>query len=146
MFGRRNLVRAIQALSFESFMERLAEQPTEDRDEHWRPQSDFLLFRTYDDYFSLERFDDAKAVLRDRGLPILDTRARLGHHSTELEQRRGDFAAVSGREFAAWWQPGAAPEYRSLFNRRTRQLVQRIYSADLALYQDLFGRDSLLFQ
>ncbi|MAC77391.1 MAG: hypothetical protein CML66_04950 [Rhodobacteraceae bacterium] len=144
-FGRAALARRIQAMSFEDFLSRIAGQSRSEMDEHWRPQVDFLLFRRYDDYFALERFDRARARLGEKGLKVMDTRTRLGHDTSRLVHCEGDFAHVPAIEIKRRKDRGEVPEYRSLFSDRAIDMVREVYAEDIAFYRDRFGGDDLLF-
>lgn len=143
-FGRKSLERRVQAMSFEDFLDRIAGQEREEMDQHWRPQVDFLLFRDYDDYFALERFDEVRTRLQDRGLPVLDTRRRLGHDTSALARVEGDFARVPAIEIKRLKDQGEVPDYRSLYSDRAIKLVRDIYAEDIAFYRARFGDGGLL--
>lgn len=144
-FGRRSLARKVQSLSFEDFLERLAGQDRADMDSHWRPQSDFLLFREYDDYFAMERFDQAQQALEQRGLRVIDTRTKLNHDTSALTRVTGDFARVPGHEIFEEKAQGRIPDARSLYSDRALSLARQIYARDIEIYRDRFGPEGLLF-
>lgn len=144
-FGRQSLVRKIRSLSFEDFLIRISGQTPEQMDDHWRPQRDFLLYRSYDDYFALEAFDIARQRLAARGLRVLDTRRRLRHDTSHLERATGDYARTPGHVILREKAAGRVPDMRSLYSDTAICLVRAIYSADISLYREAFGGAGLLF-
>ncbi len=144
-FGRQRLARKIQSLSFEAFLTRIAGQAPEEMDDHWRPQKDFLLYRRYDDYFSLETFGSARQTLEARGFRVLDTRGKLRHGTSHLDRAQGDYARVPGHVIHREKATGRVPEVQSLYSATAIGLVRSIYAADIALYRELFGANGLLF-
>ena len=143
--GRAALSRRVQALSFEDFVMRVTAQDPRDMDSHWRPQVDFLLFDRYDDYFAVQRFDIARQVLADRGIPVVDTRDRLGHDTSRLRKVGGAMARVPAQEIRRMKANGCVPEAASLYNDRCIAAVRRAYAEDIALYRARFGAEMLLF-
>lgn len=144
-FGRQALARKVQSLSFADFVRRIAAQEPRDMDSHWRPQSDFLLLRHYDDYFALEEFGRVQAALAAQGIDIIDTRGRLGHDTSGLDKISGRFTAVPGHQIRALKDQGQVPAPDSLYDDETIALVRRLYADDITLYQERFGPGNLLF-
>ena len=73
-----------EAVTFETFVQAISATPVSLMNHHWRPQTEFLMFDQYSNYFSAERFDEGKRVLQEMfDVPMIDTRAHLGHHISE---------------------------------------------------------------
>lgn len=134
------------SLTFEGFVQRIGEMNNSDMDQHWRPQNDFLVYETYDDYFSLENFSDAVRKLNAIGLKIHDTRNRLKHDLSEFTKTDGDYSDTPILEIRKMKESGKVPGYSSLFNEKTRRLVGEIYRDDLDLFKQKIGNSALLFK
>ncbi len=114
---------------------------------HWRPQSDFLVYRDYDSYFSVEKFSTANAEISERtGLAIVDARPLSAHGTDRFEEvNEGVFTRTPAREIAALQADGKCPSYAALYTPAVRRQVGLSYSADLALYAARLGVENLLF-
>ena len=133
------------SINFFEFLQIIQSQAREDRDQHWRNQSDFLHYEIYDDYFSLESFSYAIKTLSDKGLDIKDTRKYIKHDISSLKRIDGDFSKIKEVELKKIKDDGFAPNYESMFTKAEIELVQDIYSDDLKLYKSHFGDEQLLF-
>ena len=133
------------SINFHEFLVIIKSQPREDRDPHWRNQSDFLHYEVYDDYFSLESFSEAISTLMHKGLKVHDTRKYLKHDISSLKRIDGDFSKIKDVELKKIKDNGSAPNYKSLFTKEEIDLVEDIYSDDLKLYKNHFGDENLLF-
>lgn len=131
-----------EGLSFRRFVERAAKHPLGDH--HWTPQSHFLLYRDYDDVFSVERAGEGFEKL-SRTIPIHDTRQTTGHTAVALERVEGAYADTRARSLIAMRAEGRLPDYASLYDADLRGIVARAYAEDLRLYQQHFGAEALLF-
>lgn len=133
------------SINFHEFLLIIKSQPREDRDQHWRNQSDFLHYEVYDEYFSLETFSEAISTLNHKGLKVHDTRKYIKHDISSLKRIDGDFSKIKEVELKKIKDNGAAPNYRSMFTKAEIELVEDIYSDDLRLYKNHFGDENLLF-
>ena len=120
-------------------------QSREERNIHWRNQSDFLHYEKYDDYFSLELFSDAILSLQKKELKVFDTRSVINHDLSNLERINGDFAKTKDLELRQIKIDGFAPNYKSMFGNSEIELVREIYNDDIELYKCHFGDKNLLF-
>lgn len=133
-------------LSFKDFLSRIEKMDPMALNQHWRPQSDFLLYEKYDDYFSVERFAQFEAQIAERiGFKVYDTRERVGHDTTRFEKIDGDFSSVSAGELFNIRSNGQLPSYQSLFDDEALEITSRIYGEDIALFKDKFGVQDTLF-
>lgn len=137
----------ITSLSFAAFVDRLAQGDAVLRDHHWAPQTRFLVFRNYDDIFCMERFAEARETLQRRiGLEVIDARSMIRHDTSRYEKIDGeDCSQWPASRIAALKSRGRIPAYQSLYDARTRAVVERLYADDLQFFGERFGRDVLLF-
>ncbi len=131
-------------LTFRTFVERIPQVLR--RNEHWRPQADFVIYENYDDWFCVEDFGRAVETLRDRiGFEVRDTRHLLDHgtYRHKLIDRDSGSADMPVRDIAAMKRSGVPPAIESLFDDTIRAAVRSAYADDFALYQKRIGRPCL---
>ncbi|WP_138470546.1 sulfotransferase family 2 domain-containing protein [Poseidonocella sp. HB161398] len=133
-------------VTFRMFVDRLARSKLS-ADIHWRPQVDFLVYEEYDRWIPLEGFSSHLPALSQRlGQEILDTRALLRHDTSRFEPAPdGRYADTPIREIEAMQARGIAPRGRQLYDETLAGLVAHLYHADLSLYVEKFGTESVLF-
>ncbi len=122
-------------LTFRSFVDLVANNPTADH--HWRPQSDFLVYETYDAVFHMKDLSGMAAVLEERlGMTLHDVRDRLEHQVGHLEATGapGAYADTPVHRLAAMRREGAAPSLEALHDGALVKTVERLYRQDLRLY------------
>ncbi|MBB94218.1 MAG: hypothetical protein CML68_06420 [Rhodobacteraceae bacterium] len=119
--------------------------------EHWCPQTDFLVYENYDAWYAVERMAEARADLADRiGLDLVDARP-LTRHGTDrftlldAAPGGGSFADMSLAELAGLQARGQAPAHAALYDDTLARAVARTYAEDLALYASRIGPDTLTF-
>ena len=145
--ARRNYLtvaeRSHEEASFEAFVRDLDEKNLLSRNQHWRPQVDFLVYKEYDDYFCVEEFATAERVLRERiGLDVRDARQLIGHDSTAYEKvgTAGEFAATPASEIADLKSAGKIPEMGALFSETAIATAARLFAEDCQLFRERCGR------
>ncbi len=134
-------------LTFRQFVNEIADTPRTDMDVHWRPQSDFLLFHEYDDYFNLENFAYAVEKIEARtGIKVIDTRSHLGHHASATEDAEfGPRAAdIPALDLLVAKKAGHVPRPSDLFDSTIATRLRELYAQDVALYQSKFGKSPLI--
>jgi hypothetical protein len=127
-------------VTFADFVEYLARTPSASLNEHWRPQSDFLI----GSYTRIIRFDhiaEDAAFLADRGLPLMN---RRGHSTSALRQ---DLGAGWGCRKARVLRrmrnrKGILPSPDSMYDDRLRAVVAERYAEDVDLFQSVRGTNS----
>lgn len=142
--GRRSL--HPHTITFESFVDKITDDPANQLDIHWRPQVAFLVLETYDDLFSLERLSEASPTLETKaGLQIEDSRSAIGHHISGLEQieMTNAFEATT-IELLQLKLDGKCPRVQDLYNDAIVQAVEPLYREDLANYATHFGPSPLM--
>jgi Sulfotransferase family len=137
--------RSAEGITFKSFCLSLADPKVRGADKHWQPQSDFLVYDEYDDYFSVETFShDAPVIEKKTGMRIVDARPLTRHGLDALEvlpvtESSGDVPLMRHRLLR---QMGAVHHPASLYDGEVREAVSRAYAADIALFDSLFpGRN-----
>lgn len=136
------LDRELDAVTFESFVEGLQSTQVLNADQHWRPQTDFLVYETYDDYFALERFADAVRTIEARtGMAVRDARglAAQGIANYELLSGKTEFASVPAAEIVRLMNHGQCPPPRSLYTPRLVEIVRARYAEDFRVYAERIG-------
>lgn len=135
----------IHALNFVDFARICLAPRSGHVDFHWYPQKYFLVYEDYDDWFSVEAFDQATAVLAERGFAVHDTRDTIEHSTTRFEKVDGAFARVPAGELHRLKQAGQVPRYEALFDDEARALVAHNFAADIRLYAEKIGPKGLMF-
>ena len=112
-------------------------------DEHWRPQVDYLVYKTYDDVFCLEDFGVAVSTLKAKiDFDVHDARRLSRHGADQYEAIAGDDCAadLSAFDLLALKRTGKAPQLRKFYDAGLVDKVAALYADDLALYRDWTGR------
>lgn len=134
-------------LTFEQFVKSLAVPPMKVANIHWKPQSLFLLYKEYDDYFALEHFDKAITTLKDKiDLDVVDARNLTGHGTDKFEMlNNSDYSKTSAFDIAVLKRAGKCPSHKALYNDELIQLVKKLYAEDISLYTKRCNQSDLLF-
>ncbi|PLX82830.1 MAG: hypothetical protein C0617_13235 [Desulfuromonas sp.] len=137
----------VEEVTFDAFVRAMRNPEVKRGNVHWRPQGDFLVYKEYDDYFSVEEFPRAVRTLRAKiDLHIHDARGLTNHGLDKHELVDGDdFSALSAETIRAMKHSGRSPRPRCLYNDELHSIVNEAYAEDIALYIDLFGPKSLMF-
>jgi hypothetical protein len=131
------------ALTFTDFLAVLQRRGTSRLDQHFRPQSNFLLKQGYNEYFALENLIGAEAQLKEKlDLRLVD---RGGNGVSRRKKSDVDASSLTIAELLELRAAGYAPTYESLFTDAARRAVDTFYATDLALYKKHFGSNRLLF-
>jgi hypothetical protein len=136
----------LDRLSFRSFCLSLGEGDMLTANIHWAPQTRFLVFDKYDDYFCVERFDVASKTLgRKIGLKIVDARPATRHGIDGLKRLppAEKFSDVAIRKLRELRAGGETPDPVSLYDAALTEFVGRTYAEDVTLYRNLFPGLSL---
>ncbi|WP_165735335.1 sulfotransferase family 2 domain-containing protein [Pseudoalteromonas sp. C8] len=134
-------------LTFEQFVESLAVPPMKGANIHWKPQNQFLLYKEYDDYFSLEHFDKAIVTLKEKiDFNVVDARSLTGHGTDKYEMLNDDnYSQTTAFDIAVLKRGGKCPSHKALYTEELVQLVKKLYADDLALYSKHCDENDLLF-
>lgn len=132
----------LDEISFVDFLRFLSSDDMVVADEHWRPQTDFLIFDDYDEYFCIENFEHAVTTLNTKfGIRVVDSRPFLGHGRDQLQQfdSKSDLSLLPISEFARMWSKGQTPALQNLFSEECVDLVKNLYEADIEEYRRRIG-------
>lgn len=135
------------AFSFRDFVGFVTRHPGRLKmNEHWRPQVDFLVYDDYDAWYAVEQMGAARDDLAERaGLSLVDARPLTRHGTDRFELLQGAYADTPLTELAALQAQGQAPAHAALYDEALTDQVTRAYAADLALYRDRIGPETLTF-
>lgn len=134
-------------ITFADWIEALAVSATRNADIHWRPQSDFLVYDRYDDYFAVETFASAAATIKQNAaLDIIDARPFTKHGLDRFQLLPADLdhSRTPVFELAQLQRNGKSPHPSSLFTQHLIESVSHLYAADIALYADKVGLPTLV--
>lgn len=134
-------------INFEQFVKTLRGAPILKSDIHWRPQSDFLLYSDYTDYFTLEHFDDAVLKLKEKiGFEVVDGRS-LTNHGTDVYElvREGNFSKTTAFDIASMKRKGKCPAHATLYTPELVEMVRTMYEKDFLLYSERCNAQDMLF-
>lgn len=137
----------VDQFSFKFFLNAIGKPAVLQSNIHWRPQVDFLVYKDYDDYFSLERFAEAVPAIESKaGIQVVDARP-LTQHGTDRFILLNDsyYGNHLPEQIRALKTTGTLPSPASLYDDESIALVRKLFKKDLALYKKLFGDQDLLF-
>ena len=134
-------------LTFRQFVDLIAPEQVLALNIHWRPQTDFLVYQTYDDLFCIERFNEVAPRLKEKsGLTLIDARPYTKHGTDTLEKVTGEtFSDVPAHKMLEMRRNGQVPDYAALYDEPLQATVQKMYQKDFSLYKAQFGASDLLF-
>lgn len=134
-------------MSFYKFIHTLKNNPNNARNMHWKPQVEFLLYKEYDQYFSVEEFERAKGFLKKTiGFEIEDTREVLKHGQETLKKENIKSAFhLTPLEIQFMKGRNYVPTIESMYNDELKEMVANFYQSDLILYKNKFGSKNLTF-
>lgn len=146
---RSSLGRTIELddLTFSNFVLSLKSGAILNQNPHWRKQVDFLLYKSYSDYFCLEDFNTIQDTLRTKIEFEIEDARPLTEHGLDKYRGLNDhcYADVPSFEIALHKKRGECPSYKSMFNEELIKIVENLYQEDFQLYRNKFGGARLLF-
>ena len=107
-------------------------------DEHWRPQVDFLVYKSYDDVFRLENFPAAIHALKQKiGLEVRDARALTRHGTDQFSEIEDDecVADLKAFDLLATKRKGRVPRLRNFYDSALVAKVEALFASDLEFYR-----------
>ena len=123
-------------LTFNNFVDYLYTHPNiMQGDIHWRRQSDFLVYKNYDQYFDFANFSEIKKTLLEV-FPInfIDSRDVTQHGREKLTPIAGkDFSNAPNIELLNLKLSGYIPSNESMINTEIKNKIQSIYKKDFDL-------------
>jgi len=143
----RNRSFNLNDLTFREFVLSLNTPALINSDIHWRPQSHFMLYENYDDYFCLEQFPLVIKTLKEKvGLTIHDARKLTGHGTDQYDMIKDTCSAdMAAFDIAIMQRSGKCPDHKSMFDNELIAHVKKIYRNDFILYIEKFKSEDLLF-
>lgn len=137
----------LDSVSFLWFLNSLKNKKVFAANHHWRPQSEFLIYKKYDDYFCLENIPDMATRLKEKiGFNLVDARDKTLHGLDNHEKLDDEcYALTKSLSLYRMKRSGKIPSYKALYNEECIALVKELYEQDIALYAEQFGTDNLLF-
>jgi sulfotransferase famil protein len=135
----------VNDITFEFFVKSMAKDRVRNADIHWMPQTNFLVYEDYDDYFALEDLGTAAQVLKDKiGLELVDARPLTKHGSDGYQKlgKRNPYKR-SPLELLDYKSQGFMPSIRTMYNDELVACVKKAYKADIALYKKKLGTKNL---
>jgi hypothetical protein len=136
----------LDTITFADFVDFLGDSPVREGNMHWRPQTDFLVYERYDDYFAVENFAAASATIKVRaGLDVVDARPLTAHglDRYRLLPAETDYSTAPVHEIARLKHHGDCPDPRSLYTPSLVDSVARLYAEDFSLYAEKIGLPTL---
>jgi hypothetical protein len=138
---------SVEQLTFFEFIKFVAKSPK--LNHHWRPQSDFLIYEEYDDYFDLKNLSYAKQKLKDRiDFELIDARNLYKHGNDQIKERYDKVEEafnINPIELLYQKHHGRLPNNKHFFNDEIIEIIRKVYKKDIALYSEHFGAEHLLF-
>ncbi len=134
-------------ITFKAFLNLIQKMLPSQHDNHWRRQSDFLLYDTYDDYFQFENLPTAFPVIEEKtGLEIIDTRDGLGHGLTQHDRETGldQPYGICALDLLVRKKKGLVPNVKEMFDDELIAIVKKVYAEDLDIYERKFGKSDLM--
>lgn len=132
-------------ITFEFFVKSMCNKPVRNADIHWMPQTNFLVYEDYDDYFALEEFSEMAAVLKGKiDLDLVDARPLTKHGSDgyrKLRKRRP--YKLGPLELLDYKSQGFIPSIKTMYSDELLACVARAYKDDIALYKRRIGTENL---
>ena len=134
-----------EEMTFRAFVKALTAPKMREADEHWRPQTDFLVYGAYDELFDLADFAAARARLKARiGLDVVDARDLTRHgtaHLTKSDAYGPDTPPLTLLNARA---AGEIADPASLYDAALWRTVADLYAGDVALMAETFGTASIM--
>jgi hypothetical protein len=124
-------------LSFVDFVNYIWENPNSiDRDEHTKPQCDFLLYRKYDSYFALEKIKAANQAIHEKtGIIIDDIRDKNSIFTSKGCEYCPDLTSTTkANEIKIFLDQNKIPIIENMYTSEMIKKVATLYLQDILLY------------
>lgn len=137
----------IDDITFEFFVKSMCKERLRNADIHWMPQTSFLVYEDYDDYFAIEDFLKMAEVLKEKiGLDLVDARPLTKHATKDYRKlSRKEPFLLTPFELLGFKNKGSLPIIGAMYNEELIACVQRAYKRDIALYAKKVGAEHLFF-
>lgn len=138
----------IADLTFEEFVRLMLRPMIRGGNIHWRPQTEFLVYREYDDYFNVANLLAAEKKIRETiGLNLIDARPFTRHGTNEVEFTN-DFEnphTISPVILFSAKASGRLPPPKNLYTKELIDVVKNAFTSDIELVTQQFGTNALMF-
>ena len=106
------------------------------QDEHTRPQCDFLLYRNYDNYFSLESMKEANQEIQEKtGIKLDDIRDKNSIFTSKGCERSPDIThKTTAKDIKSLLDQNKVPITENMYTSDMIQKVATLYLQDILLY------------
>lgn len=124
-------------MNFEDFVNHIWDYPhTIYKDEHTQPQCDFVLYKNYDKYYSIENIKEAVEEIEARtGLEIYDTRNANNIFTTkDLHPTQGITYQSNAADIQDLYIQNKTPIATNMYNKEMTKKVAALYLQDILLY------------
>ncbi len=142
-----NRVLPVGEITFLEFVKFVSKSPK--LNHHWRPQSDFLIYDEYDDYFDLKNLNYATKTLKERiDFELIDARNLYKHGNDQIKERYDDIKDaynINPIELLFQKYNGRLPSAEHFFNDEIIAIISKIYIKDINLYSEHFGVENLMY-
>ena len=137
----------IEDITFEFFVKSMCKERIRNADIHWMPQTSFLVYEEYDDYFAIEEFPRLTEELKDKiGLDLVDARP-LTKHGADGHRKlsKKEPYRLGPLELLGFKNRGSIPTLDSMYSDELAACVRRAYKRDIALYKRKIGSENLFY-
>ena len=133
----------VEDLTFPEFVQLVSRPDILFKNEHWRPQEDFLVYEAYDEYFALEDFENAQKLIQNKArMDIIDARPHTKHGIDRFEilpQAEINYS-LNVWKINQIMRSGFCPHPLSLFDENTISVVRKTFERDIELYEQRTGK------
>ena len=135
-YRQTNNIYDLNRLTFTDFINHLYQHPhLINSDIHWRKQTDFLVYKQYDDYFEFNDFTFIEKTLEDKlSLSLIDARQITQHgkdQHTFISQK--DYSTTASHELLNLKLKNKLPKNHCMLTDDLKAKIRKIYSTDFAL-------------
>lgn len=123
--------------TFEDFVESIYHKPTQiTKDIHTRQQCDFMIYKRYYNYYSVEKIDEAiESIYNKTGLKIQDIRSENSIFTTKGKEKTDIITnETSAREIRRLMERNMSPISEKMYTAEMIGKVASIYLPDIMLY------------
>lgn len=135
----------IEDITFEFFVKSMSKDHIKNGDIHWMPQTNFLVYEEYDDYFAFEDFPRMAEKLKSKiDLDLVDARPLTKHGSDGYRRlSRKEPFRLSPFKLLGLKKGGSVPTIKSMYSDELVEFVKKAYKRDITLYKRKIGSDKL---
>jgi len=137
----------MEDITFEFFVKSMRRERVRTGDIHWMPQTSFLVYEDYDDYFAFEDMPHVAQTLKQKiDFDLVDARPLTRHGAEGYRKLRKEAPyKLAPFELMGFKQRGSLPAPASMYTEELVACVRRAYRSDIALYKRKLGAQNLLY-